>query len=191
VIDSSGATVRAYAAAGCGAATCPPVWSVDLAGTVLGMAADAGGRLYALIRPSGNLELVVLDRSDGAVRWTAPLPGDVGYMTVAGGRVHVASGPTLSTFDGAGCGASTCGPQWTAALPGTATANPVSGGGVVYVAADNGAIVAYDAGGCGAPSCAPLVTLTVPGPPGGLVVSDGRLFVNRSDQTVTAFALPS
>src|SRR5262249_30092097 len=48
IINSSGTTVRAYAAGGCGAATCQPVWTVELPTLVKTLAGDAGGRLYAI-----------------------------------------------------------------------------------------------------------------------------------------------
>jgi hypothetical protein len=192
LLTSSGTTLRSYVASGCGATTCDPTWTAVLPATVAELAADAGGRLYALTAAVGDArQLLALDRTDGSVDWSAPLPAGAATMTVAAGRVHVAAGTTLATFGRAGCGSATCAPLWTAALPAAVAGNVASGGGVVYAATTGGAVLAYDAGGCGAAACEPLATVTVAATPTRTIVDGGRLFVTSwaaGTQTITAFA---
>ena len=198
LLVASGSTVRSYVASGCGATTCDPVWSADLGVTVADMAADAGDRLYVLTEAgAGGREVLAVDRGDGSVTWRTALPGSAdgpASMAVEGGRLHVAAGTTLSTFAGAGCGATTCDPDWTAALTAPFAGNLATGGGVVYAADAAGAVGAWDAAGCSAATCAPLVTLAVAGAPTRLVQASASLFVETDDptstlQTVNAFAL--
>ncbi len=152
----------------------------------------AGADAYALVPFSTPATLVALDRATGAVAWTASLPNLwPGSMTLAGGRVHVVSDGTLSTFDAAGCGAPTCAPAWTTNLGGPTAGGVISGGGVVYQGMTDGRVLAFDGAGCGATTCTPLATVTVAGTPSRLVVDGGRLFVTSTAdgvKTVTAFA---
>lgn len=191
----AGATLQAYAASGCGAPTCSPLWTAQLPAALYQFSA-ADAYAYALVRFSTPPTLVALDRATGSVAWTASLPDDSprSTMTLAGGRVHVAGDATLYTFDAAGCGAATCAPVWTASLGGWAAGGVISGGGVVFQAKANGQVLAFDAAGCGAPTCSPLGTVTVAGTPSRLIVDGGRLFVTwyaggtHTVTTVTAFA---
>ena len=190
LLSASGPTVRAYTAAGCGAPTCEPVWTATLPSGASQLSA-AGAYAYALVPSSTPATLVALDRATGAVAWTATLPDMWPSMTLAGGRVHVVSDGTLSTFDAAGCGAPTCAPAWTANLGGPTEGPAISGGGVVYQGMTDGRVLAFDAAGCGATTCTPLATLTVAGTPSRLVVDGGRLFVTSTVngvKTVTAYA---
>ncbi|HEX8802735.1 MAG TPA: PQQ-binding-like beta-propeller repeat protein, partial [Acidimicrobiales bacterium] len=133
-----GATVDAYAATGCGAATCPPVWSRTFDASVSTPMAEATGPLFV---PSGG-DLLAVDPATGADVWRAPLGGGTGGalatgMALAGGTVYVTttdtSGATgtLLALPAGGCGAATCAPTWTATLAGAPRA-PVVAGGVVY-----------------------------------------------------------
>lgn len=191
VINASGPTVRAYTAAGCGAPTCSPLWTAQLPGNA-GQLSAAGAYVYALVPYGSPATLVALDRATGAVAWTASFDSlRPGSMTLAGGRVHVATDETLSTFDGAGCGAPTCTPVWTAGLGGWAAGGVISGGGLAFQAMTDGRVAAFDAAGCGAATCSPLATVTVAGTPRRLVLDGGRLFVTSasgSASSVTAFA---
>lgn len=193
LFNSSGATLRSYVASGCGAPTCEPVWSVQAPAPLTTLAAE-GDRLYAITAPAGDSrELLAFDRSDGSVEWSAVLPAGTGAgsMTIAAGRVHVATDATLATFDRDGCGADTCAPLWTGTLSSRASGNLASGGGVVYVAAGN-SVHAFDATGCDAAACDPLTTLTTDGTPTRIIVDGGMLFVTAysiaAGHTTTAFA---
>ncbi|HEY7072595.1 MAG TPA: PQQ-binding-like beta-propeller repeat protein, partial [Acidimicrobiales bacterium] len=191
-------TVRSFAAAGCGAAQCQPVWTADVGVPLSGLVAD-GNRLYTVGGTDPDRELLALDIATGAVVWRTPLAFFFQGMAAFDGIVYVATGsdsvpPTLSAYDGAGCVA-TCSPLWTAPIPGgRVTANLAGAGGVVYVASDAGVVSAYDAAGCGAATCAPVKEVLLDGDSTGtLIVASGHLYAGISAQTapfsrVVAFA---
>jgi outer membrane protein assembly factor BamB len=91
-----------------------------------------------------------------------------------------------------GCGAATCGVQWSA-TPGPGQRQPSVGGRVVFtVGSDDGSIEAYDAGGCGAATCQPLWTGDVgPAITGSPAVANGRVYVSTPGNDVVAFGLPA
>lgn len=190
LLNLQGTTLRSYAAAGCGTATCEPGWTTELPVPGATLAA-ADGRAYVLSWSRfAEGALLAIDLADGSVEWSATVGIGPASMSLAEGRVHLTAGSELATFDGAGCGSPRCTPLWTAELTGPGIGNVVSAGGVVYQGIDGGVVAAYDAAGCGGPTCAPIATLTVPGDPWKVIVSGGRLFVTAglSSRTVTAFA---
>jgi outer membrane protein assembly factor BamB len=187
VVLSHGVTVDGFAAAGCGAATCPPIWSTTFPDPVSPPMAGATGPVY--VRTDASL--LALDRTTGTELWRAPL-ATAGYdMALADGTVYVATvsptdPPVLVALDAAGCGAATCTPRWTAALPGTGVSSLAVGGDVVYTSTDVG-VQAFASAGCGATTCPPLTTVALPGP-GQLAVAQGHV-VLASGPTVTALGL--
>jgi len=131
-----GSTLSAFAAAGCGEATCAP--------------AANGSRLYVRSTPNLHGLQVFATRGCGAATcapiWSGAslsggIFGDRAGPVVAGGVVYVA-GPGLHAYPAAGCGAATC--DQIAELP---TAGVPTGvtviGGRLYVTTDLGDPVAY------------------------------------------------
>lgn len=171
-------TLYAFSLAGCNAATCPPVWSVDL-GAPLDAATPVGGvdgQVFVTSAVSGAGELIALAATTGAELWRAPLAATSGDMAATGDTVFVTTLDTLQAFAAEGCGAATCRPLWTAPIGEDVTAEPVVAGGVVYVGTD-GAVQAFDAGGCGSATCSSLIAVPVTGAVSSMSVAQGKLFV--------------
>lgn len=167
-------TLYAFPLAGCGAATCPATWSLDLGVKPTNVAAAPGADTVLVTR---GTDLVAVDRATGMVGWTAPLGTTAPGVAIAGGTVYVGAGTTLSTFPVAGCGTATCAPTATATLASAATASPVVAGGVVYVG-ETDTVEAFAAG-----TLDPLAAVTVAGTTTNLSVDSGRLFVTSRPGT--------
>lgn len=183
-------SVEAYAAVGCGTATCAPVWTNP--GWAMPLFGGPDDQLFGLAYDAATDDdrLIAIDRSTGATAWTAALTRDqVPGIAIAGGMVYVSSGDDLLVFDADGCGTPTCSPAWRAQLSGLTSANPIVAAGVVYTGGQNGTIGAFDADGCGARRCPALAQYTRPGPISGLIVSGGRLYVDS--QGATAAFVPA
>lgn len=196
VADSAG--LHSFALAGCGAATCEPLWSVGFdAGITWTTPPVVTGSGQALVTTDTGT-LVALDVVTGAELWRAdlawrrgplsPLPG----LAAAGGLVYVSSPSTdqpgtgtVRAFAAGGCGSQTCAPLWSTSVGGTPSA-PAVAGGVVYVAAGD-QLHGYDAAGCGAAECSPVATAEVPPYAQWVTVAGGRAYV-ASRAHVTALA---
>jgi hypothetical protein len=151
---------------------------------------DASSELAA-VATDGHL--YVLDKTTGAVHWSADLGAPASRpVAVTGTTIFVAGGDgRLLAFPVGGCGAATCAPTWTATLSAPATARPSVVGDVLYVGSSDGTLTALAADGCGAATCAALFTTTVPGSVSDSPVADGGvLYVGSSTGTVTAYTLP-
>jgi outer membrane protein assembly factor BamB len=164
------ATVYAFAAAGCGTSTCPPLWSRNLEiptheGTrVVGSpVAGAGGQVFVATSPGrlGGGGVRALDAASGAVSWYAPSDPHSGGLALADGvlfvTAHDAAGEgTLLAYTAAGCGVPTCDrPQWSGRSDARFSSAPAVAGGVVYVGGAGG-VYAFDSRGCGGSLCTPL-----------------------------------
>jgi outer membrane protein assembly factor BamB len=197
-------TVLAYDAAGCGAPSCPPVWtSTDDGFAVNDPVVAAHGQVYLRrnfrveVPPNGVFEygrLEVLDANDGTLLWQAPYsagtdPGDAGgvdEIAATEDRVYVVAGRNqgadtpfqrvLDAYPASGCGQAECTPEWSAPLDGSFLRLMI-GGDVVY-ATDGATLVALAADGCGATRCRPLASVPVAvGVVQYMVVSGGRVLV--------------
>jgi len=207
-----GHVLYAFAADGCGAATCSPIWTANVpSGTVpVGPpVATPDGRVLALYRdafgPPASTELVAYSATTGTVAWRTQIGDDTILgarvrMAVNGNRVYImsrpntpgASGRILQVFATSGCGAATCTPLWTASTGDvdstTLTAGPVVAGGVVYVAGFTG-IHAFAAAGCGAATCTEIATIPVDGEIAtSMSVNNGRLYVTTNTNRLIAYA---
>lgn len=199
-----------FAADGCGATTCNPVWTEDVGASLelIRLTAGPGGTLVTIGHssvPVSGYTVVVRDGATGDVRWetepryTGSLPGAITGVAVADGTIYV-SGARNTLEDGTcceneaildaypvgGCGQAVCSPTWTAGLGPTRPARePTVAGGVVYVPLVSTyevapALVAVDAQGCGAATC-PEVT-RVP------LVDGGPGFISEVQSYVTSVA---
>jgi hypothetical protein len=219
VIITSGPQMLAFPAAGCGAATCPPTWTVTLPNNPplqtntfdLPVASDGmlfvkevtvtGGR-----PPTTSLLLRVYDAATGAELGGTPIENGARTFAVRGSTVYYAQEAQFATdvvnVRAIGFCRGCTVPftrLWTAPIPGgNFTADATIGGDVVYVAvnnADNGNLVALPADGCGADTCSPLATVTTGKFPIELAVSAGHVYAATSIDrgasfAVTAFGLP-
>lgn len=173
----------------CGSVTCAS-WVLPI----------TGGSTAPILSPDQSTlylgigeDLTAVDAASGTVRWTAPLgAAPVAEPALADGTLFVplADGRLVAVDDG--CGAATCGVQWSA-TPGPGQRQPSVGGRVVFtVGSDDGSIEAFDAGGCGATTCQPLWTADAgPAITGSPAVANGRVYVSTADDDVVAFGLPT
>jgi outer membrane protein assembly factor BamB len=137
-------TIFAYSAAGCGSATCSPLWQAS-AGTVHAWSlAVANGLLY-VGTDDGNLDAFPAAGCGSATcspTWTghvsAQYEGITSSLSVANGVVYFGSSyGTLYAFKAAGCGSSTCNPLWTYATGGLIDSTPVVINGAIYLSVFN------------------------------------------------------
>jgi outer membrane protein assembly factor BamB len=182
VILAHGVTLDGFAAAGCGAATCSPIWSKTFPDGLSTPMVGATGPVY--VRTGASL--VALDRTNGSELWRTTLATAGSDMALARGTVYVTTGlntgpPALAAFD-----AATGHALWAAALPGTSVRGLAVGGDVVYTSTDTG-VQAFAADGCGTATCPPLTTVALPAA-GRLSVAQGHV-LTASGTTVSALAL--
>lgn len=161
--DSNAGKLNAFAAEGCGHATCAPLWQGDAgpesilesSPTVwkgLVFVGSYGGTLYAF-------------NADGCGQalcqpvWTGTLGANTeSTPVVSKGVVYIgADDGKLYAFKARGCGRKKgCAPLWTADTHGPVfESSPAVYKGAVYIAS-NHALSAFDAKGCGAATCGPL-----------------------------------
>jgi outer membrane protein assembly factor BamB len=171
--------LNAYPAAGCGQATCQPIWQGRATGDFTSTPAVAGGLvfigsadhfLYAF--PAAGCGAAVC-----APRWKAHLGAAVvdSSVAVAGGVAYIGDVTGhLYAFTAAGCGAVTCPPLWTGhGLKTELIGAPAVGHGYVYVTTFDstpnlvtGRLLVFPAAGCGKPACAPSWSAHIGGPAG-------------------------
>src|SRR5262245_15745409 len=188
----STAGLRRYAAAGCGAPTCNPIWSSQATGTgsINSLAGERSGPLFALAPISfGQMGLFTIDPATGTPLASTPLAFDAFSLAVADHMVFVAGTTGVAAYDAASCAAGSGVLLWSAATGGQVTwANGLAvAGGVVYVGREDGVVEAYAESGCGAPTCSPVTSVSTGGTVLQLAVAQGQLLVGTLD-TVTAFA---
>jgi outer membrane protein assembly factor BamB len=139
--------VYAFDAKGCGAVSCPPLWSTTTGGRISSTPAVANGVIYV-----GALDgkLYAFD-ADGcgqascSPRWRAST-GDriVSSPAVANGVVFVGSvDGKLYGFSANGCFGGRCVPLWTATTGGAVVSSPAVANGMVFVGS-GGKLYAYD-----------------------------------------------
>jgi outer membrane protein assembly factor BamB len=159
---SNDGKLNAFSAAGCGAATCAPLWQ-GLAGPqsiLQSSPAVANGTVFI---GSFDHKLYAFDANGcGAATcqplWTGMTGGTIeSTPTAVGGFVFVGSDDgRLYAFRSTGCGSSTCPPVWSGALGTPAfDSSPAVANGVVYIGSAH-SLSAFAASGCGARTCAPL-----------------------------------
>lgn len=201
--------VYAFDAAGCGAATCEPLWSASL--DVDGQRVDADGSrpvvgpdgtVYVGAMGSGIATLVhALDGGTGAHLWRTEAHSGPGSgwqnLAVAHNQLYVSDhrhgdpANALEVFAAEGCGRPVCDPVWSAAIDGPPVAGLTVGGDVLYVGlsgwTDN-RLVAFGAKGCDSPTCTQLAAVDFgERQPLAMSVAGGRLAVvsaGPSDQSL-------
>jgi outer membrane protein assembly factor BamB len=151
-------TLYVFNAAGCGQATCQPLWTATNAAGWGQATAEANGVIYV-----GGQDGALYAFNEAGCQTTTCAPlwqsapvsqtpsSPVANPAVANGVVYYTSGPTgeALAYDAAGCGqATTCSPLWDYSLGGmgpsvTASASPVIANGMLYVSDDNGALYAF------------------------------------------------
>jgi hypothetical protein len=140
IVVGDGTKLYAFPAAGCGASTCTPSWSVDLGAPPTAVVAPPGSPSVFVTR---GTDLLAIDRATGATSWTAAQAVAPAGMAVTPDRVYVAVDRALATYATAGCGAAQCAPDYSFTLRSAASSAPVIAAGVVYVG-ELGLIQAFD-----------------------------------------------
>jgi outer membrane protein assembly factor BamB len=141
---ASASRLEIFPAAGCGAATCAPLWSATHSIYGGSPVAAAYGTVFL---GGGDWTLTAFNESGcgNAVCdpvWTGSLNGYVvSAPTVANGVVYVnSSAGTTYAFNAHGCGAATCLPLWTFQAPRsdeTFKTSPIIADGKLFVATNN------------------------------------------------------
>jgi hypothetical protein len=217
---TSAGQVYAFDAAGCGAATCEPLWvrDGDDAGVINGHTFDIRQHRvdlgHGVVAESSVLEVAAADT--GELLWSASYTGGDPFAGMGRGQitgiavdddtVYVAAwrdpstpGDAIGTLDAypvAGCGAATCAPAWRGTLPSSPRGSIAVAGGVVYAMVGNvtGTLVAFATAGCGATTCAPLTSVPVPGAPDNISVGEGTVLVtslgDSGTKHLTAYRAP-
>lgn len=199
--------VYAYAADGCGAATCDPLWVGRTAGRVRTSPAVSQGVVYA---GDDTGYLYAFDAngcgqvaSDGAAArchagWRGKAANAIfgSSPAVHGGFVYTASfGPTgqsfLEVFDAAGCGRSTCGPTWRGTGGHYLNSAPAVAYGNVYIGSGDGLLLVFPAMGCGHPRCGISWYGRAAGSVGAMdsapMVANGVVYAGEDNATVRAY----
>jgi outer membrane protein assembly factor BamB len=171
--------LSAFRAAGCGAASCEPLWQGHTDNNITSSPAVAGGLVLV-----GSADHVLYafpaagcGRPTCPPRWKGQLADAVidSSVAVAGGAAYVGDfSGHLYAFAVKGCGASICRPLWT----GQGAANellttPAVGRGSVFVGSFQstpdlftGRLLVFPAAGCGRATCKPSWTADLGGPAG-------------------------
>jgi hypothetical protein len=212
VID--GQRLVALPAAGCGAATCSPVWTVTapnnnppLFENSFTSVVAADGVLFATTRfvvattpPTISSDVRVFDPVTGAPLGFTNLGGGTGVLAVRDSTLYYTqdpSGPGAVHVRAVGycrdCTTTQFTDLWSAPIDASHFTTGVTiGGDVVYVGASvagDGVVLAFDADGCGSATCSPLVTADVTGSATDLSVSGGRVFAATTLGTGDDFGL--
>jgi PQQ-like domain len=137
---------QVFAAAGCGAATCAPLWTADAGGPV-SPAAVADGVLYV----TSFDRLLAFDAAGCGTPACPPLwaAEDAGFWapSVANGVVYTADGDRLNAYPAGGCSGPACPALASLPLPaGAGTGSVVVSGGRVHLALADGTLLALAVG---------------------------------------------
>jgi outer membrane protein assembly factor BamB len=202
-------SLRVFAAAGCGAAVCAPVWTAAGSGFVIESIA-ANGRVL-VVRDQLTTTTVSAYKLKGCGQavcqpvWSATVAGvSNGWAGAANGSFYLPTdepdvSDDLNVFNVKGCGAAACTPTWSAsvATPGVfeENSNLAIANGVVYFGAMQAdEMEEYNAAGCGAATCSPVNSFALPpsiGVEWGAEVVDGMLLLSSAGGPVqAAYSLP-
>jgi outer membrane protein assembly factor BamB len=192
--------VYAFDAAGCGKATCQPLWIGKTSGYVINAPAVAKGVVYA-----GDSDgfLYAFDangcgKATCQPMWKGVASGPIysSSPAVKGGFVYTTSFAAepdshLEVFDAAGCGAKTCAPAWESVGLGYLDSPPAVGYGNVYIGSEEATLLVFPAKGCGAKTCAPKWTGYGAGPVAAMqsapMLADGVVYAGANNSRVRAW----
>ena len=212
-LDLFSGRLLAFRAAGCGRATCQPVWSADLGGpgtgvTVAGATVFAGSSTLFGEGENTDFHLFAFAAGGCGAATCKPLrtyrTGDGGISgapAVSDGVVYASTQDSpdpnaigvVAAYPAAGCGAAQCLPTWTGVnFAAGFESSPVVVGGVVFVGKGpalgfpvDAALFGYDARGCGDVACLPIAFVQLSleqnylGQP--LAVAQGTVFMASHD----------
>jgi outer membrane protein assembly factor BamB len=137
----------AFNPAGCGAATCPPLWNGATGGGVLSSPAVANATVYV---GSGDGKLYAFPAQGcGAATcsplWTMTTGGSIiSSPAVANGVVYIGSDDgRLYAANAHGCGKPTCAPLWMSGPGAPIHSSPAVAAGTVYIGRNDGTLTAY------------------------------------------------
>lgn len=138
--------IDVFDAAGCGAITCPPLWTAHAGSVHIGplavtddtmFAASDDGHLYAL-SPEG------CGAPTCESMWSSNVGSPLHSPSVAGSVLFAGSEDGhLYAFDATGCGRVTCTSKWAGVTRATVRTAPVISDGRVFVTDDTGALHAF------------------------------------------------
>jgi outer membrane protein assembly factor BamB len=196
--------LNAFAAAGCGARVCGPLWTGSIGVSAEAAPAVANGVVYVtadnrmfafpaagcgakVCRPLWRTIVV-----DGAIQGSGPSVSGGGTVYFASVNFTGSTTSTLYAFAAGGCGAFTCRPRWIAhPIDGDSIeTTPVVANGRVYASTTSG-LHAFNANGCGRAVCDPLwfgiLDSMISGTSGSPVVAAGVVYYVQNNGHIGAF----
>ena len=196
-----------FATAGCGAASCEPLWRASIGDGSIDFTVAVADGLVLVDSPNTHALFAFPAAGCGAATcpplWTGRMQdGATGSVTVSDGTAYVGDfSGHLYAFRTAGCGRVSCPPVWTGVgLSNESLDTPAVGNGFVYVDSFEstpdlftGRLLAFRAAGCGTATCKPTWTADLGGPGTAVAVAGGTVFASSStlfgDGTNTDFHL--
>jgi hypothetical protein len=206
-IGGTDGNLSVFATAGCGAASCEPLWQASIGDGSIDFTVAIADGLVLVDSPNTHALFAFPAAGCGAATckplWTGRMQdGATGSVTVSGGIAYVGDfSGHLYAFRTAGCGRASCPPVWTGVgLSTESLGTPAVGNGFVYVDSFEstpdlftGRLLAFSAAGCATATCKPVWTADIGGPGSGVTVAGGTVFAGSStlfgDGTNTDFHL--
>jgi putative pyrroloquinoline-quinone binding quinoprotein len=206
-VGGTDGTLSVFATAGCGAASCEPLWRASIGDGSIDFTMAVADGLVLVDSPNTHALFAFPAAGCGAATckplWTGQMQdGATGSVTASGGMAYVGDiSGHLYAFRTAGCGRASCPPVWTGVgLSNEALDTPAVGNGLVYVDTFEstpdlftGRLLAFRTAGCGTATCKPVWTADLGGPGTAVAVAGSTVFASSStlfgDGTNTDFHL--
>ena len=192
LVGTSGAKIEAFNAAGCGSATCAPVWSTNLLGgvSVSPVSGTDPVSKTALVFVITSVNVTAVNLSTGAIKWKKPVIVDPGTrpayapnVFASMGLLFVTTGGQLQALKGQN-GALKWTSNDTAGDP--LITSPAVSISRVYVASAT-KVYAYDAGARRCSSCRSIWRGAASGADTDPSVANGVVYVGTSGGTVVGY----
>jgi outer membrane protein assembly factor BamB len=175
---------------------CPPAWSVNVGGQIVGPPVALSNGDVAIGRSDG--QVVVIDGASHTVEWAASVGAQLAFpLAATPTSIYAVTNDTLtqttvSALPAGGCGTTTCTPTWIAREASNTGSRLSIGGDVLYVTHGQ-QVSALAAAGCGVQVCHSLWTgqvgttqlITSPA-----VIDNGEVLIGYKNGELAAFALP-
>ncbi len=191
---------HAYAAVGtdlfrvplaCGA-TCTPTPLGSVAASSIRHLVAVDDDSLAITTDSGTFAVVNIS---GSSEWAATGSAHLTPVAVGDGHLYVGTQTGVLAYPVAGCGATTCGPEWRMPTDAAVARQPAISGGVLYAASSFSVVSAFSTADCGAATCASIHEVDANPPAAavsaaiaaGPVVAGGRVFVILTTGDLVAY----
>jgi outer membrane protein assembly factor BamB len=186
-----------YAADGCGATSCAPLWTAPLPTAAGFTPIVSSGVVYV----AAGFKLVAFDAagcgtSTCSALWMGSVGGRVetppvarrGQVYVGAGDILTDAGSRLAAFAAGGCGDSTCTPAWIGRVARPVVGSIALANGLIYAPTFDGYLRVFRIGGCGSVRCRPRASIHVGagGNSDNPIVVNGTVYAGTNDGHVVA-----